>query len=97
MSKSHLALPAVRLSPSSKALEIARRQQPAKRSRGAKPEAVILAKRLRRASPKSGERRSLRKVAALLATAGHVNEIGGQFNQKSIKRMVEGPGPEKTK
>jgi len=57
------------------------------------PEAVSLAKRLRRASPKTGERRSLRKISAMLATAGHVNELGGPYNQKSIKRMVEGPMP----
>jgi hypothetical protein len=31
------------------------------------PEAVALAKRLRRASPKTGERRSLRDISAILA------------------------------
>jgi hypothetical protein len=34
------------------------------------PEAVALAKRLRRASPKTGERRSLRAISALLAKPG---------------------------
>jgi DNA invertase Pin-like site-specific DNA recombinase len=57
------------------------------------PEAVLLAKKLRRASPKTGERRSLRKIAAMLAGAGHLNERGAEFNHISIKRMVEGPTP----
>jgi DNA invertase Pin-like site-specific DNA recombinase len=57
------------------------------------PEAVKLAKRLRRASPKTGERRSLRKIAEMLADAGHVNEKGRTFNHKSITAMVEGPSP----
>ena len=37
------------------------------------PEAVLMAKRLHRANPKTGERMSLRKIAAELAAAGHVN------------------------
>lgn len=53
------------------------------------PEAVALAKRLRRVSPKSGERRSLRKIAALLAEAGHLNERGKPFNPKSVKALIE--------
>jgi DNA invertase Pin-like site-specific DNA recombinase len=53
------------------------------------PEAVALAKRLRRASPKTGERRSLRDISALLAEAGHLNEHGRPFNHRSIKAMVE--------
>jgi hypothetical protein len=36
----------------------------------ARPEVVAEAKRLHRASPKTGERRSLRKIAAALATLG---------------------------
>ena len=39
----------------------------------ARPEVVAVAKRLHRASPKTGERRSLRKIAAELATLGHLN------------------------
>ena len=35
-----------------------------------RPEAVALAKRLHRASPKTGKRMSLRKIAAALAEAG---------------------------
>jgi DNA invertase Pin-like site-specific DNA recombinase len=59
------------------------------------PDAVRLGKRLRRASPKTGERRSLRKIAEMLADAGYVNERGERFNQTSVKRMVEGPMPQK--
>jgi hypothetical protein len=44
------------------------------------PEAVLLAKRLRRASPKTGKRMSLRKISAELAAASHVNERGVPFN-----------------
>jgi hypothetical protein len=50
---------------------------------------VALAKRLRRASPKTGERRSLRDISALLAEAGHLNEHGRPFNPRSVKAMVE--------
>lgn len=55
-----------------------------------RPEVVRAAKRLRRASPKTGERRSLREIAALLATLGYVNDHGRPFNPNSIKAMVEG-------
>ena len=53
-----------------------------------RPEAVALAKRLHRASPKTGRRMSLRKIAAALAEAGHLNERGQPFNPKSIKAMI---------
>jgi len=52
-------------------------------------EAVALAKRLHRASPKTGQRRSLRKIAAMMADAGHLNEHGKVFNPKSVKAMIE--------
>jgi hypothetical protein len=42
-----------------------------------------------------GERMSLRKISAELATAGHVNERRAPFNAKSILAMIEGPMPEK--
>ena len=68
------------------------------------PEAVRMAKRLHRANPKSGERRSLAKIAAELAEAGHVNtaKYRGEsaprpFNPATIKAMVEGPMPVKVK
>jgi hypothetical protein len=50
---------------------------------------VALAKRLRWASPKTGERRSLRDISAMLAEAGHLNERFRPFNPRSIKAMVE--------
>jgi hypothetical protein len=52
-------------------------------------EAVEMAKRLRRASPKTGERRSLRRISAELAAAGYLNERGQPFNPNSIKLMLE--------
>lgn len=54
------------------------------------PEVVALAKRLHRASPKTGERRSLRTIAALLAKAGHVNSKGQPFAAKVVANMVRG-------
>jgi hypothetical protein len=48
-------------------------------------EAVEMAKRLRRASPKTGERGSLRKISAKLAAAGYLNERGQPFTPNSIK------------
>jgi DNA invertase Pin-like site-specific DNA recombinase len=54
------------------------------------PEAVALAKRLRRASPKTGERMSLRRIGFKLAEAGHLNERGQPLHPNSIKMMVEG-------
>lgn len=55
------------------------------------PGTVALAKKLHRASPKTGKRMSLRKISAALAEAGHLNEHGRPFHSESIKRMVEGP------
>ena len=40
------------------------------------------------ASPKTGKRMSLRKIAAALTEAGHLNERGQPFNPKSIVAMV---------
>jgi len=54
-----------------------------------RPEAVTLAKRLHHASPKTGKRMSLRKVAAALAQAGHLNERGQPFNPKSVRSMLD--------
>jgi DNA invertase Pin-like site-specific DNA recombinase len=44
------------------------------------PEAVAMAKRLHRANPKSGVRRSLREISAELAKAGHV--MASQYRNK---------------
>jgi hypothetical protein len=52
---------------------------------------VALTKRLHRASPKTGERMSLRRISAELKDAGHVNAHGREFNPNSIKSMVERP------
>ena len=53
------------------------------------PDVVALAKRLRSASPKTGERLSYRKISAQLKTLGFVNERGQPYNPKSIKAMVD--------
>ena len=53
-----------------------------------KPEAVALAKRLHRASPKTGDRMSWRRISAELAAAGHLNELGRPYNSKSIGAML---------
>jgi DNA invertase Pin-like site-specific DNA recombinase len=53
------------------------------------PDVVAEAKRLRRASPKTGERLSFRKISARLAEAGFLNERGRPYNSKSIRAMVE--------
>jgi DNA invertase Pin-like site-specific DNA recombinase len=72
---------------------------PKKRVEGRKPahvlypEAVREAKRLRRASPKTGERRSFRTIAAQLAKEGRVTKAGKPFTATAVKRMVEGPAP----
>ena len=54
-----------------------------------RPEPVVLAKRLHRASPKTGKRMSLRKIAAALAEAGHLNEREQPFNPKSVRCMLD--------
>ena len=59
------------------------------------PEMVREAKRLHRASPKNGERRSLRRIATELAGLGYTNERGRPFNPKSVKAMIDGPTPAK--
>ena len=41
-----------------------------------------------RASPKTGERRSLRKIAAELAAMGYLNERGAPYSAKSVRVMV---------
>ena len=53
-------------------------------------EAAALAKRLHRASPKTGKRRSLREISQQLEDAGYLNEQGRPYHAESIKRMIEG-------
>jgi DNA invertase Pin-like site-specific DNA recombinase len=55
-----------------------------------RPDVVAEAKRLRRASPKTGERMSFREISAKLAAAGHLNERGQSYNPKSVRAMVLG-------
>lgn len=55
-----------------------------------RPDVVAEAKRLRRASPKTGERRSLREISKALEAAGHVNENGKPYNAKSVRAMLQG-------
>jgi hypothetical protein len=47
-----------------------------------------MAKRLRRANPVTGKRRSLRKIADELAAAGHLNELGAVYSAKSVRAML---------
>ena len=61
------------------------------------PDVVAEAKRLPRASPKTGERMSYRKISNQLAAAGFVNERGQLFNPKSIKAMLDQPASDATK
>jgi DNA invertase Pin-like site-specific DNA recombinase len=59
-----------------------------KSHRETNPEMVDLARRLHR-YPRNGARRSLRQVAAELASAGFVGRSGRPFAPMSIKRMIE--------
>jgi DNA invertase Pin-like site-specific DNA recombinase len=57
------------------------------------PEATALAKRLRRANPKTGNRLSYREIGKAMEKAGHLNQHGQAFNPQSIRAMIEGPQP----
>ena len=57
------------------------------------PEHVLLAKRLRRASPLNGNRLSLRAISAKMAAAGFLNEKGKPYHPKSVLAMIDGPRP----
>jgi hypothetical protein len=49
-------------------------------------EALAMARRLRRKTPRTGERRSLRDISAALAEAGHVNpETGKPYSAEAIR------------
>jgi DNA invertase Pin-like site-specific DNA recombinase len=53
------------------------------------PAAVVAeARRLARRSPKTGQRRSLREIAAELATLGHLAASGRSYGAESVKRML---------
>ncbi len=51
-----------------------------------------MAKRLRRKNPVTGERRSLREIAQLLADAGHLAASGKPYAPGVINAMVKGGG-----
>lgn len=74
-----------------------RRRAEGRRVEGRKPlsethaEAVLMAKRLRRAHSKTGERRSLRKIAEELAAKGFLSTKGKVFSAKSVMAMIKGP------
>ena len=53
-----------------------------------RPDVVALAKRLHRASPKSGKHRSLWEIAAELARTGHPNECSKPYAAQSVKVML---------
>jgi DNA invertase Pin-like site-specific DNA recombinase len=53
------------------------------------PELVALAKRLHRRNPKTGQRLSLRAIAAELASQGLVNMHGRPYAAASIQAMVQ--------
>jgi hypothetical protein len=46
------------------------------------------AKRLARKSPKTGEARSLREIAAELARLGHVTATGKAFSAVQVQRLL---------
>jgi hypothetical protein len=52
-------------------------------------ELVALVKRLRRRNPKTGQRLSLRSIAAELASQGTVNMHGRPYAAASIQAMVQ--------
>jgi len=63
------------------------------RCEGRKPvpaEVVAEAKRLARRSPKTGKRRSLRDIAAELATMGHLGVSDGPYTASSVRHMLAG-------
>jgi len=68
---------------------LGRRIEGRKRNAEKVPEAVAMAKRLHRKNPKTGERRSLRKIAAELEAAGHINERGRRYDARSILEMIK--------
>ena len=49
---------------------------------------IAEAKRLYRASPKTGKRRSLRSIAKELAELGHLSSTGKEYNANSVRQML---------
>jgi DNA invertase Pin-like site-specific DNA recombinase len=52
------------------------------------PELVRAARRLARRNPKTGEKRSLREIAAELERLGHVNGKGRRFDAVQVARLI---------
>jgi DNA invertase Pin-like site-specific DNA recombinase len=73
-----------------KSAELGRRVEGRKGYAETHPELVREAKRLARKSPKTGERRSLREIAAALAKLGYRTAAGGTFSATQVKRLLEG-------
>jgi hypothetical protein len=74
-------------------LRVARERKRADTGRceGRKPvpaEVVKEARRLARRSPKTGERRSLRAIAAELAKLGYLAESGRPYGAESVRRIL---------
>ncbi|MFZ0854612.1 MAG: recombinase family protein [Hyphomicrobiaceae bacterium] len=61
-----------------------------------RPEVVREAKRLRRASPLNGDRRSFRKISSELAAMGHLTRRGTPFSASAVQAMIDGPMPAKS-
>ncbi len=55
---------------------------------GRKAAASSVARRLARKSPRTGEARSLREIAAELAKAGHVTASGKPFSAAQVQRLL---------
>jgi len=53
-----------------------------------RPETVNLARSLHRKNSRSGERRSYREIAALLAAQGHVSSAGKEFVPSAVRSML---------
>jgi DNA invertase Pin-like site-specific DNA recombinase len=56
-----------------------------------RPEVVLEAKRLRRASPLNGKRRSFRKISRELAARGYLSARGTPFSASAVQAMVKPP------
>ncbi|SFG96758.1 Site-specific DNA recombinase [Palleronia marisminoris] len=72
-----------------KSVELGRRVE------GRKPvpaEVVSEAKRLYRANPKTGKRRTLRAISGELERLGHVAPSGKPYNHNSVRQMLQGAG-----
>jgi len=72
-----------------KSQELGRRVEGAKGLKHHAPEMVKEAKRLRRKNPKSGKRRSFRKISAELAANGFTRPNGEAYSAMTIKNLTD--------